>query len=143
MTLVDSYLVLKKRKEKNQLSVRNWQSNLHCSKIHDVYKSLKSVIMSITYLGVLEQKYVRTVYCRLRLGISDLCHKTDTMRILCAQCVKQNLKMKSIFCSNVQHTQASEKNTFQLMIGQPVYKNTLKSSFPIKSRKSFILYLAF
>ena len=117
-----------------QMSVQNWQSNLHCSNIHDVYKSFKSVIMSKTYLGVLEQKYVRNVYCRLRLGISDLCHKPNTRRILCAQCVKQNLKMESIFCSNVQHTQASDKNTFQLMIGQPVYKNTLKSSCPIKSR---------
>ena len=126
-----------------QLSVQNFQSNLHCSNIYDVYKSLESVIMSKTYLGVLEQKYVRDVYCRLRLGISDLCHKTDTMRILCAQCVKKNLKMKSIFCSSVQHTQASDKNTFQLMIGQPVYKNILKSSCPTKSRKSFILYLAF
>ena len=95
--------------------------------------------MTETYLGVLEQKYVRDVYCRFRLGISDLCYrKTDTMRILCAQCVKQNLKMKSIFCSSVQHTQASDKNTFQLMIGQSVYKNTLKSSCPAKSRESFI-----
>ena len=123
--------------------MRNWQSNLHCSNIYDVYKSLKSVIMSKTYLGVLEQKYVRDVYCRLRLRISDLCHKTDTMRILCAQCVKQNLKMKFIFFSSVQHTQASDKNTFQLMIGQPVYKNALKSLCPTKRRKSFILYLAF
>ena len=117
-----------------QLSEQNWQSNLHCSNIYNVYKSFKSVIMSKTYLGVLEQKYVRNVDYRLRLGISDLCHKPNTRRILCAQCVKQNLKMESIFCSNVQHTQASDKNTFQLMIGQPVYKNTLKSSCPIKSR---------
>ena len=121
-----------------QLSVRNWQSNLHCSNIYDVYKSFKSVIMSKAYLGVLEQRYVRNVHYRLRLGISDLCHKTNTMRILCAQCVKQNLKMKSIFCSSVQHTQASDKNTFPLMIGQPVYKNTLKSSCPIKSRSHSI-----
>ena len=40
-----------------QMSVQNWQSNLHCGNIYDVYKSFKSVIMTGTYLGVLEQKY--------------------------------------------------------------------------------------
>ena len=69
-----------------QMSVQNWQSNLHCSNIYDVYKSLKSVIMSKTYLGVLEQKYVRNVDCRLRLGISDVPqtkYKEDTLCPVC------------------------------------------------------------
>ena len=66
-------------------------------------KNFKSVIMTETYLRVLEQKYVRDVYCRFRLGISDLLvHKnTDsdtTRRIVRVQCKKQNLKVKSISC---------------------------------------------
>ena len=40
MTLVDSYLVLKKKVI--QLSVQNRQTNLHSSNINDVYKSLKA-----------------------------------------------------------------------------------------------------
>ena len=49
-----------------QLSVQNWQTNLHSSNRYDEYKSFKSMIMSETYfkcLGVFEQKYVRDVYC--------------------------------------------------------------------------------
>ena len=39
-------------------------------------KSFKSVIMTGTYLGVLEQKHVRDAYCRFWFGIPVLlCHK--------------------------------------------------------------------
>ena len=44
-------------------------------------KNFKSVIMTETYLRVLEQKYARDVYCRFRLGISDwLVHKNTEIQ---------------------------------------------------------------
>ena len=84
--------------------MQNWRTNFHSSDIYDVYKSFKSVIMSETFLGVLEQKYVRDEYCRFKLGISDLCHKNrynedDT---LCSV-RKTEAEVKSISCSSVQH----------------------------------------
>ena len=46
------------------------------------------MIITETRLGVPEQKYVRDVYCRFRLGISDLCHNNrynedDTLCPMC------------------------------------------------------------
>ena len=68
--------------------MQNWQTNLHSSNKYGVYKSFKSVIMSETFLGVLEQKYVRDEYCRFKLGISDLCHKNryNEDDALCPMC---------------------------------------------------------
>ena len=49
-------------------------------------KIVKSVIM--TYLRVVEQKYVRDVYRCFRLGISDLCYKNryNEADSLCPMC---------------------------------------------------------
>ena len=69
--------------------MQNWRKNLHFSIIYDVYKSFKSIIMTEDYFGVLEQKYVRVVCCRFRLGVSDfLCHKNryNEDNTLCPVC---------------------------------------------------------
>ena len=57
--------------------------------------------MSEIYLGVLEPKYVRDFGGEF---LTRSATKADTMKmILCAQFVKQNLKIKSIFCLSIQH----------------------------------------
>ena len=42
----------------------------------------------MTYVGVLEQEYVGDVYCRFRLGISDMCYKNgyNEDKTLCPIC---------------------------------------------------------
>ena len=87
---------------------------LYSSNRYDVCKSFKSVIMTGTYLGVLEQKYIQMYTADLGyfvnlgnfpdLGNLTCATKIDIMKtILCAQCVEQNLKMKFISCLSVQH----------------------------------------
>ena len=52
--------------------MQNWHVSINSSDRYDVYKNFKSVIMTETYISVLCQKYLRDVYCRFRLGISDV-----------------------------------------------------------------------
>ena len=68
-----------------QLSVQNWQTNLHSSNRYDVYKSFKSVIMCESYSGVLSMLEMYTA--GLGWEFLTCATKTDTMKMtLFAQC---------------------------------------------------------
>ncbi len=78
-------------------ALSNWQVHINTSDRFIVYRNFKSVIMTETYLTVVEQKHLRDLYCRFRLGISDLlCHSkrystSSTMCPMCSECSENEL----------------------------------------------------